>query len=208
MRIPVCVPEYTNYQNNTDPGVTILQLFAFMVDNLSYLCNQVPDQNRLKFLNLLGIPMQPPQAASGMVTFDNSRGPLQTVTLPPRLPLSAGSTGFVTSNGLNVLPVDSMVFMRSKLSAADQASATQTYTQLYAAQASSPAALQFYQTEVFDPPTSAANLPVATLSDGSIVDRALWIALLKRAVDAGRKSDGTECNRRQHHHARDRAGPQ
>src|ERR1700739_2398673 len=101
VRIPVHNPEYTNYQNNTDPGVTILQLFAFMVDNLSYLCNQVPAQNRLKFLNLLGILMQPAQAASGMVTFANSRGPLQTVTLPAQLPVSAGSTGFVTSDGLN-----------------------------------------------------------------------------------------------------------
>jgi Baseplate J-like protein len=184
VRIPVYNPEYTNYQNNTDPGVTILQLFAFMVDNLSYLCNQVPTQNRLKFLNLLGIPMQPPQAASGLVTFDNSRGPLQTVTLPAQLPVSAGSTGFITSDGLNVLPVDSMIFMRAALSPADQASATQTYTQLYAAQASTPAALQFYQTEVFEPPTSAATLPIATLSDGSIVDRALWVALLKRGVDS------------------------
>jgi predicted phage baseplate assembly protein len=184
VRIPVHNPEYTNYQNNTDPGVTILQLFAFMVDNLGYLCNQVPDQNRLKFLNLLGIPMQPPQAASGMVTFDNSRGPLQTVTLPAQLPVSAGSTGFVTSDGLNVLPVDSMIFTRSALDAAAQASASQTYTQLYAAQAVSAAGLQFYQTEVFEAPTSAANLPVATLSDGSIVDRALWIALLKRGVDS------------------------
>src|ERR1700733_12685965 len=113
VRIPVHNPEYTNYQNNTDPGVTILQLFAFMVDNLGYLCNQVPDQNRLKFLNLLGIPMQPPQAASGMVTFDNSRGPLQTVTLPAQLPVYAGSTGFATTDGLDVLPIDSMIFMRA-----------------------------------------------------------------------------------------------
>src|SRR5271168_1578513 len=82
VRVPVYNPEYTNYQNNTDPGVTILQIFAFMMDNMSYLCNQIPDQNRLKFLSLLGIPMNPPQAASGMVTFSNTRGPLQTVTLP------------------------------------------------------------------------------------------------------------------------------
>jgi hypothetical protein len=184
VRIPVHNPEYTNYQNNTDPGVTILQLFAFMVDNLGYLCNQVPDQNRLKFLKLLGIPMQAAQAATGMVTFDNSRGPLQTVTLPPRLPVFSGSTGFATSDGLDVLPVDSMIFVRAALSAADQASAAQTYTQLYAAQTTAASGLQFYQTVVFEPPTSAANLPVATLSDGSIIDRALWIALLKRGTDA------------------------
>src|SRR5580704_15763891 len=182
VRIPVYNPEYTNYQNNTDPGVTILQLFAFMVDNLSYLCNQVPDQNRLKFLNLLGIPMNPPQAASGMVTFDNTRGPLQTVTLPAQLPVFAGSTGFVTSDGLNVLPVETMIFMRAALTPADQASASQTYTQLYAANVTPTTGLQFYQTATFDPPTSASNLQIVTLSDGSIVDRALWIALLARAV--------------------------
>ncbi|HEY1902798.1 MAG TPA: putative baseplate assembly protein [Terracidiphilus sp.] len=185
VRIPVHNPEYTNYQNNTDPGVTILQLFAFMVDNLSYLCNQIPDQNRLKFINLLGIPMQAAQAASGMMTFDNTRGPLQIATLPAQLPVFAGSTGFVTSDGLNVLPVEQMIFMRAALSAADQATASQTYTQLYAAQATATTALQFYQTETFDPPTSSASLPAATLSDGSIVDRALWIALLTRDVDAG-----------------------
>ncbi len=185
IRIPVHNPEYTNYQNNTDPGVTILQLFAFMVDNITYLCNQVPDQNRLKFLSLLGIPMQPPQAATGMVTFSNTRGPLQTVTLAAQLPVFAGATGFVTSDGLDVLPVEAMIFMRAKLSAADQSSAAQTYTQLYAAYTTPTTGLQFYQTETFDPPVSAANLPVATLSDGSIVDGALWIALLTRAVDAG-----------------------
>ena len=183
VRIPVHNPEYTNYQNNTDPGVTILQLFAFMVDNLTYLCNQVPDRNRVKFLNLLGIPMQAPQAASGLVTFDNSRGALQTATLPAQLPVFAGATGFVTSDGLNVLPVETMVFMRQALSQADQAAAQQTYTQLYAAQGSPATTFQFYQTVTFDDPVSAPNLPVATLSDGSIVDRALWIALLTRAVD-------------------------
>jgi hypothetical protein len=185
VRIPVHNPEYTNYQNNTDPGVTILQIFAFMMDNLSYLCNQVPDRNRQKFLSLLGIPVNPPQAASGVATFSNTRGPLQTVTLPPQLPVFAGSTGFVTSDGLDVLPVEAMIFMRAALKPAQQSAAAQTYNQLYAAYTNPTTGLLFYQTEVFPPPASAANLPVATLSDGSIVDGALWIALLTRAVDAG-----------------------
>jgi len=184
VRIPVYNPEYTNYQNNTDPGVTILQLFAFMVDNLSYLCNQIPDQNRLKFLSLLGVPLNAAQPAVGMVTINNTRGPLQTVTLPKQLPVFAGYTGFVTSDGLDILPVETMIFMRSALQPADQQAASQTYTQLYAAYQSPSTALQFYQTATFADPTSS-TLPVANLADGSIVDRALWIALLTRAVDAG-----------------------
>jgi hypothetical protein len=191
VRIPVYNPEYTNYQNNTDPGVTILQLFAFMVDNLSYLCNQIPDQNRKKFLNLLGVPLQPAQAASGMVTFSNGRGALQTVTLPPQLPVFAGTTGFVTTQGLAVLPVESQVFTRSALSAPAQQAASQTYTQLYAGYTSPSTSLQFYQTVPFGPPTSSASLPVANLSDGSIIDRALWIAVLMRAVDSAANSTVT-----------------
>ncbi len=186
LRVPVYNPEYTNCQNNTDPGVTILQLFAFMVDNLSYLCNQIPDQNRMKFLTLLGVPLQPPQAASGMVTFNNDRGPLQAVTLPAQFPVFAGATGFVTSDGLDVLPVDSQVFLRMALTGTAQQTAAQNYSQLYAAYNTPPTtALQYYQTVQFDPPASAASPQIANLNDGSIVDRALWIALLTRAVDAG-----------------------
>ena len=188
VRVPVYNPEYTNHQNNTDPGVTILQLFAFMVDNLSYLCNQIPDRNRIKFLNLLGIPMDPPQAASGVVVFSNDRGPLATVTLPQGLPVVAGAAGFATSDGLDVLPVDAKTYLRQALSPADQTIAAQTYTQLYAAFTTPTTNLQFYQTESFDPPATANNLPVAYLGDGSIVDRSLWIALLTRAVDAGANS--------------------
>jgi len=185
VRVPVYNPEYTNYQNNTDPGVTILQIFAFMMDNMSYLCNQIPDQNRQKFLSLLGIPMNPPQAAAGMVAFSNTRGPLQTVTLPPQLPVFAGATGFVTSDGLDVLPVETMIFMRSSLTDVEKNAAAQTYNQLYAAYTNPTTGLLFYQTEVFTPPAAGSNLQAVTLNDGSIVDRALWIALLTRAVDAG-----------------------
>ena len=188
LRIPVYNPEYTNYRNNTDPGVTILQLFAFMVDNMSYLCNQYPDQNRIKFLNLLGIPLNAAQAASGMIIINNDRGQLTTVTLPPQLPVYAGSTGFVTTRGFAVLPVEAEIFMRAALSQADQQAASQTYTQLYAAYQTPSTSLQFYQTEQFDPPSSASALPLANLSDGSIVDRALWIALLTRDVDKGLNS--------------------
>ncbi|HVH13749.1 MAG TPA: hypothetical protein VM759_11885, partial [Longimicrobium sp.] len=52
-RIPVHTPEWTNF-NDADPGVTLLQLFAFMTDSLLYRANLIPERNRLKFLELLG----------------------------------------------------------------------------------------------------------------------------------------------------------
>jgi predicted phage baseplate assembly protein len=105
-RIPVHNPEWTNF-NDADPGMTILQLFAFMTENLLYRANQVPDRNRLVFLKLLGIPLRPATAAQGVVTISNEKGDLETVTLPAGLPALAGKIGFITRNALDILPVES-----------------------------------------------------------------------------------------------------
>src|SRR5512134_2225905 len=79
-RIPVYTPEYTNF-NKSDPGVTLIEVFAFMVENLLYRANFMPERNRLKFLSLLGIPLHPGSPARGLVTFQNERGPLRAVIL-------------------------------------------------------------------------------------------------------------------------------
>ena len=80
-RIPVHNPEWTNF-NDSDPGVTLLHLFAFLTDTLLYRANRIPERSRLKFLRLLGIPLQAASAARGVVTVSNDRGPLETITLP------------------------------------------------------------------------------------------------------------------------------
>src|SRR6478672_11074985 len=79
-RIPVHNPAWTNF-NASDPGVTLVELFAFMTENLLYRSNQIPERNRRKFLSLLGVPLQPATAAQGLVALANERGPLQTITL-------------------------------------------------------------------------------------------------------------------------------
>ena len=63
-RIPVHNPEWTNF-NKSDPGVTLIELFAFMTENLLYRSNLIPERNRLKFLQLLGVPLQPASSAVG-----------------------------------------------------------------------------------------------------------------------------------------------
>ena len=39
-RIPVHNPEWTNF-NDSDPGITLVQLFAFMTENLLYRSNLI-----------------------------------------------------------------------------------------------------------------------------------------------------------------------
>jgi predicted phage baseplate assembly protein len=66
-RIPAHTPEWTNFEGESDPGITFVELFAFIADNVTYRANRVPELNRLKFLQLMGLRLQPANAAQGVV---------------------------------------------------------------------------------------------------------------------------------------------
>jgi predicted phage baseplate assembly protein len=61
-------PEWTDH-NVSDPGVTLIETVAFMVDQLIYRLNRVPERNYIKFLELIGVRLFPPTAATADVTF-------------------------------------------------------------------------------------------------------------------------------------------
>jgi predicted phage baseplate assembly protein len=61
-------PEWTDH-NVSDPGVTLIEAFAQMVDQLVYRLNRVPDRHYVKFLELIGVRLFPPTAARGTATF-------------------------------------------------------------------------------------------------------------------------------------------
>lgn len=61
-------PEWTDH-NVSDPGVTMIELFAWMTDQLLYRLNRVPEKNYVKFLELIGVRLFPPTAARAGVTF-------------------------------------------------------------------------------------------------------------------------------------------
>jgi predicted phage baseplate assembly protein len=61
-------PEWTDH-NVSDPGVTLIEAFAFMTDQLLYRLNRVPDRNYVKFLELIGVRLFPPTGARVPVTF-------------------------------------------------------------------------------------------------------------------------------------------
>jgi hypothetical protein len=61
-RIPIYAPGWTD-RNETDPGVTFIELFAWLVDMQIYSLNRIDDKSRLKFLKLLGI--RPAEGSGG-----------------------------------------------------------------------------------------------------------------------------------------------
>jgi predicted phage baseplate assembly protein len=67
-RIPKLAPEWTDH-NVSDPGVALIELFAFMTDQLLYRLNRVPERHYVKFLELIGLRLFPPAPARSDVTF-------------------------------------------------------------------------------------------------------------------------------------------
>lgn len=67
-RITASCPEWTDH-NVSDPGVTLVELFAWMTEMVIYRLNQVPEKNYIKFLELLGFKLREPKSARTQITF-------------------------------------------------------------------------------------------------------------------------------------------
>src|ERR1700733_4096916 len=66
--IPQYAPQWTN-QGPADVGMTLVELFAWLVEGLTHRPNQGPDKSYLAFLTLAGITRVPPQPARSFLTF-------------------------------------------------------------------------------------------------------------------------------------------
>ena len=73
-RIPRYCPTWTDH-NVSDPGITLVELFAWITEQYIYRLNQVPDRNYITFLNLIGMRLAPAQPAKGDATFTLSAPP-------------------------------------------------------------------------------------------------------------------------------------
>ncbi len=74
-------PTWTDH-NVSDPGVTLIETFAYMTDVLLYRLNRVPDRLYLKFLELIGLQLFPATSARTGVTFYLSSPAQGTLTIP------------------------------------------------------------------------------------------------------------------------------
>ena len=67
-RIAASCPGWTDH-NVSDPGITLVELFAWMTEMILYRLNQVPEKNYRKFMEMLGLRLQEPEPARTEVTF-------------------------------------------------------------------------------------------------------------------------------------------
>ena len=92
--IPRYAPDWTDH-NESDPGITLLQLDAWLHETILYRLNQLPDRSYIKFLQLLGIELTPARPAQADITFKLSRKDVDAVIIPKgaRIAGPAGEDG-------------------------------------------------------------------------------------------------------------------
>lgn len=196
-RIPSFTPEWTNFGVESDPGITLVQLFAVLTDAIAYRANRIPERNRLKFLQLLGIPLQPAAAATGLVRIRNERAARAPLPLEPGLVVSAGKVDFLTADGVTVLPLETRVYYKKEVKSDDprypdflaRHEAIRLAEEAAAGTAATAVELRFYEPVAMAEPSAGRPDPALNLA-AETLDGALYLALLAPAGTAPEQLDG------------------
>jgi len=107
-RIPVVAPEWTDH-NESDPGITLIQLFAHLSEHLGYRLNRVPEKTYVELLKLVGVQLRAAVAAQSRVAFTLSKpARANGVLIASGTSVAASGSGeppvFETDVALDVLP--------------------------------------------------------------------------------------------------------
>ncbi|GAA0496108.1 putative baseplate assembly protein [Streptomyces sp. NPDC046215] len=189
-RIAAYTPEWTD-RHPGDPGVTLLELVAFLGEKLLYRFNQIPDATRTWLLGLLHVPLLPAQPARGLVAFTpvqrRNDGTPDGVVLPAATVVGAGSVRFETEQDVTALPV------RVRAVAKIAAPAPADPDLVSAAEAGLDAhGLAEDEEPVFYRPVALADDPATgvPLDVPKAVDGTLWLAVTAgEAAEALRRKD-------------------
>lgn len=175
-RIPVYAPEWTDH-NASDPGITLVELFAFLGENLLYRFNQIPDATRLAFLQLLQIPLRPATPAQALVELLPTAAGSTLVPLSSRL--LAGSVPFETLDEVVVWPLQARGVARTVQPPPDPASSQAGYAE---ASVDARGGLQsgeqavYYTADVTPADPSAPDAAVVDFA--RTADGLLWVAVI------------------------------
>jgi len=175
-RIPSYAPEWTDH-NESDPGIALLELFAYLGESLIYRFNQIPDTTRIEFLRLLGVRPRPalPSRVLLAAATDDPKG----VQVLQGSEARAGSVPFQTEDEVYVWPLEVIGVVKTPVATDPDALSDSDADALSRAGVIDPADGQFYQSVVLGADPLATDAP--TIEVSAQADSALWIALLGKA---------------------------
>jgi hypothetical protein len=180
-RIPVYAPEWTDH-NPSDPGITLIELFSFLGENILYRFNQIPDATYMEFLRLLQIPLRSavPSRALAVLSLKTKE---QVVRVEKGTEAKAGEVAFESLTEVRVLPVSCQAVAKKLTESPDK---------------NSEEAIFFQQAKMFLDPIKEIAVPytselVPSESPGIPVDfdmtadNMLWVAVLAEDAESVEK---------------------
>jgi predicted phage baseplate assembly protein len=182
-RIPVHAPQWTD-RSPTDPGIALIELFAFLGDNLLYRLNRAPEAAKLAFLKLLNLPPRAAEPARTMLRLMLPKGGIEPVVpafdpTQPRLEAAAGPVLFEAEAEVTVLPLEVQGWIKRRHAETLPPEAVAGVTQLledHLGTSLGGTTLGAYRSEPMPAPKGGALPPVT--SSAAARDGRLWFALL------------------------------
>jgi len=80
-RVSNSCPDWTDL-SPSDPGRTLIEIFAYLTDIMLYRLNRLPDKAYVEFLRLIGVRLKPPAAASVRLKFSVVRPTSHQIRIP------------------------------------------------------------------------------------------------------------------------------
>jgi len=109
-RIEKTCPEWNDLSPG-DPGVVLLEVFAYLTDVLLYRVNRLPEKIYIELLRLIGVELQAPSAASVNLQFTLSRERSDEIEIPRGTRVTSQLAGsnkespiFITTDSAKIMP--------------------------------------------------------------------------------------------------------
>src|SRR5438067_2196290 len=169
-RVPIYTPEWTDLRPG-DPGVALVEVFAYLTEALIYRLNRVPDNNYLAFLNLLDTAPRAGEPAKGIVQFALTDKNITTADIARATTLSAGAIKFTVADSLTVLPLELGCYVKVPFpgtvdATSDEGSfATAAFNAYKLAHSDTTVTAANFLTRSY-PPTDGSSLTLANTVDG------------------------------------------
>ncbi len=117
-RIPVYSPEWTDF-NDSDPGITLIQLFGYLAEMVGYRLNRIPEKTQINLLRLLGVELNPAHAATSRLALllaDPTTLTSYTLAQGASAKATTGSPppAFETVQAIDVVPAEAVVLVTTK----------------------------------------------------------------------------------------------
>jgi predicted phage baseplate assembly protein len=178
-RIPVYAPEWTDH-NESDPGIALLELFAYLGESLLFRFNQIPDATKIAYLRLLGLAPRSAQSARSLLALQTERPTGAQVLAGTEA--RAGAVSFETSDEVVAWPLEVVAVGKRPVTRAT-GDATEKHRRQHALQEAGVDPTKphrFYEVVALPPdPADPAAVP---LDVRTTADDAIWIALLATAT--------------------------